>query len=113
MARVTLDKVQDVDSLEDLRRFTSKSFEALVTQFNGKTDFKDNIRADGPILVSFTSTNPKNITHGLGRTPVGIILLGQSAAGSVITPSKTVYLWSETQIFLQVSAPMNISIYVV
>lgn len=79
----TTQDVSNVDSLEDLVRYTGKVFGDILTEFNGRVDFLDNCRTS---LVSFTFTTANleySIPHTLSRVPQGYILVGASVAMSL------------------------------
>lgn len=111
MARVTLERLQSVANLEELRRFVSKSLEAITLQFNGRVDLVDNLRSV-VVEVSLTST-PLAIGHGLGRVPTGSVVMSQDAAGNVIRPDRTVFPWTDNQIFLSSTSPLRATILIV
>lgn len=93
--------IQGVNSIEGLRRFVANALDSILTQFNGKLDFGDNIRSFGPVAVEFSNTLPMKINHGLGRTPIGYFVVGLSAAAIVFNPDRASFPWTDTQIFLQ------------
>lgn len=116
MAKVTniSTLLQRVSSLEDLRRFVSSGLDALITQVNGKLDFVDNVRCDGPLTVVFNAAyTTVRVTHGLGRTPIGYLIIQQNGAASVIRPTGTGTVWDDVQIFLQADTTVTVQLFVV
>jgi len=105
--------LQNVSNVQALRRFVGAALNSIVLQLNGKLDIVDNLRASGPISVSFSSANePVKIIHGLARQPVGYWLIKQDFSGSVYVPNEVVYPWNSGQIYLSSSAIMNVSLFV-
>lgn len=106
--------LQNVSTIESLRRFVGAALNSIVLQMNGKLDVVDNLRAFGPVQVFFSSTNtPTKVVHGLGRQPLGYWLIQQDAAGSVFVPDQDMYPWTPTQIYLSSSAIMNVSVFII
>lgn len=106
--------LQNVATWEDARRYVSEALTSILTQFNGKIDFGDNIRSAGPITVSFPNSSAVlAVSHSLGRIPTGYIILTQSAAGNVLVPAGANYAWTSSFMFLQASAAMNVTFYAV
>lgn len=106
--------VQGLKSVPDLARFVASALDAILTQFNGKIDFGDNVRTFGPVTVVFSTTLPTKINHELGRTPVGYFITSADRVVSVYTPNKTSFPWNDTQIFVQsntASASVDILIF--
>lgn len=93
--------IQGVNSIEGLRRFVANALDSILTQFNGKLDFGDNVRTFGPVSIEFTGTLPTKVNHGLGRTPIGYFIVGLDAAAIIYNPDRTSFPWTDTQIFLQ------------
>lgn len=85
-----------------LRQFLSNALSQIIAVINGKLDFSDNVRTDGPISVTFVDTAvPVRIPHGLGRTPIGFWTSSIGAANIVYVPNKTSFPWTANQIYLQ------------
>lgn len=98
--------LQNVATLEDLRRYTALALNGILAQFNGKIDFGDNVRTSGPIAISFVTPNATvSVNHTLGRTPIGYFVSGQDAAGSVLLANQA--SWTANTVFLTASAAMN------
>lgn len=114
MAKVTnaLPDVQNCKSIEELRRFTAAALNAILLQLNGKLDFGDNIRTSGPLPVVLSGTAPTKVFHTLNRVPQGIITTSIDGANVVITPDKTLYPWTSTQLFVQGISDGNAEILV-
>lgn len=93
--------IQGLKSVPELSRFVASALDAILTQFNGKIDFGDNVRTFGPVTVVFSNTSPTKINHELGRTPVGYFVTSTDQVVSVYTPNKTSFPWTDTQIFIQ------------
>lgn len=108
MARInnTQPGLQNVATIEELKRFTAMTLNAIIDQFNGKVDFGDNIRTSGPLDVAFVTPGVAvKVNHTLGRTPVGYLVSSQDAAGNILRPATPA--WNATSIFLSASSAMN------
>ncbi len=76
----TIQDISNVQSWEDLRRYSSQSINDLVTVVNGKIDFVDNC-STSLAPVQFTKANVEvEVKHSLGRVPSGYIVAGKSAS---------------------------------
>ncbi len=104
--------LQGINGVPELSRFIASALDAILTQFNGKIDFGDNIRTFGPVSVTFSNTLPMKINHGLGRTPVGYFVTTRDSVINVYTPNQTSFPWTDTQIYLQVDVAGNASVMV-
>lgn len=116
MSRVTqIAQLQSAPSIEELRRFTTMAIAAIIAQVNGRLDFVDNVRASGPLPVSFPIAGVTiSVPHSLGRTPVGYIVLTQDVAGNVILPPEGTSNWNPTHIFVQASSnDLNVSLMLI
>ncbi len=104
--------VQNVKTLEDLRRYVASALDAIVAQFNGKLDFGDNIRSFGPVSILVNSAAPTKVIHGLGRVPQGYIATSMDIVNVLTTPDKTLYPWTSTQLFVQGLADGTVEILI-
>lgn len=95
-----LAEVGKIDLAQDwleARPILARFFEQLVGTVNGNLDLTENIRAKA-VEFTFNAANAERpINHGLGRTPVGYILIKASAAcslydGTTESTSKVAYL---------------------
>lgn len=93
--------VQSIKQIPELARFVASALDSILTQFNGKIDFGDNIRTFGPVTVEFSNTLPTKINHGLGRTPVGYFVTSTDQPMSVYTPNLVSFPWTDSQLFVQ------------
>lgn len=101
--------VSNVGSIEDVKRFISQTMAQVITIINGRITLADNF--DGKIVsASFTAVNTDTaVTHGLGRTAIGYILVTASAAMSIYTGSQA---GDGTTIFLRSNNPGSATILV-
>lgn len=107
-------KFSNLSNFQDFQRFVSAFLDQLYTQFNGKIDFVSNIRASGPSVVGFTnSTNVRGVTHGLGFVPNGFLTINKTAAADIYAANGTSYPWTSTVIYLQASAGVTATFYVI
>lgn len=75
--------ISNIETLPDLVRILSIIFDDLLTQFNGKLDFDENIRTK---LVSTTfpiANQSLTIVHNLQRTPQGYINVGSNVPATL------------------------------
>lgn len=114
MARVKIfNSFNNLDPKEFIR-WCSAFVIDLVTQFNGKIDFVENIRASGIHEVVFIdSADIVSVPHNLGRVPDGFIVINLSAPITVYKPAGAAYGWTDTTIYLQASAGATASIYII
>ncbi len=75
--------VSNVDSFEDLRKFTDQNLSQIVSVLNGNINFEDNVNVS---IVSFTfsvaNTNYQ-VTHSLGIVPTGFIIVGKNISTDI------------------------------
>lgn len=89
----------NVESWEDLRRFSSQIINRLVDAVNGKLSFGDNLESS-QISVTFSAANSTiSVDHTLRRIPSGYIVTGRSANiqvfdGNTPNTDKKIYLQS-------------------
>jgi len=100
----------NVKTLDDLKRFVSIGFESILSQFNGKVDFGDNVRTFGPVTAALTSAAATRVPHSLGRVPMGYFVVNKDAPCDVYQPNSDVYIWTPTQIYVQGDATANVSL---
>ncbi len=93
----TIQDTSNVQSWEELRRFSSQSINDLVTVINGKIDLVDNCSTT-LASVQFTKPNIEvEVKHSLGKIPSGYIVAGKSASfdiynGSSPNTDSTIYV---------------------
>lgn len=76
-------KVDNVESWEDLRRFTGQTFDALLAEINGRLQIVENCYTS-LVSIAFSATNTDTqVAHTLGVKPTGWILVSPSAAMQV------------------------------
>jgi hypothetical protein len=93
--------VQGLKTAPELARFIAGALDSILTQINGKLTFGDNIQSFGPVSVTFSTTLPTKVVHGLGRTPLGYLVTGLDAAAIIYVPNQTSFPWTGEQIYLQ------------
>jgi len=72
--------VSNVTTVTDLARYTSITLDQIQSILNGGITFVDNFQAS-TISANFTAANTEfQLSHSLGRIPVGYILINASAA---------------------------------
>ncbi len=114
MAKVTfIPTFNYVDDTKKLSDLIAGFLGQLTSEFNGQLDFGTNIRSSALMGVTFLSSSiVVPVTHSLRTIPSGILMMKQDAAGSVYAPTGAQYAWTSRQIYLQASAAMNVSLYV-
>lgn len=113
MAKLTIiPDVSQVKGLEDLKLFTAMALKSIVTEFNGRIDFVSNINAAGPYSATFANgTDAVTVRHGLGRIPLGFLVINLNAGIVVFKPATA--QWTSQQIQLQATAAGVATFYVV
>lgn len=112
MARVGLFQKLSNLGVSDFLRYGSSLIESLVSEFNGRIDFVENIRAAGPYQVVFpNSSTVVSVTHNLGRVPQGFLVLYVTGAGVVYKPQG--YDFTDKKISLQANTAVTAVILVV
>lgn len=106
--------MSNLDSFESFSRFVSAYINELTTQVNGKLDFISNIRASGPFVIGFTNaSNIRGVTHSLGFVPQGFLVINQTASASIYQPQGASYGWTDSLVYLQASAGVTASLYII
>lgn len=115
MSRIkTYSNMSNLTELSDFQRFTSNLFDNIIEQVNGKLDFQENIRSSTLQTITFASSSDiKTITHSLGFVPRGTLVIKQTAAASIYAPQGDQYEWTRTTIYLQSSAAVTVSLYII
>lgn len=75
--------VSQSEDLESLKRFTSQTLDAIISEVNGRLNFVDNIQGT---IQSFVFSGPGvevSVDHGLGKVPTGYIVISLSTAMTV------------------------------
>lgn len=114
MARIRLPSVFSNLDNTNFMRFVSAFLTGLLAEFNGRIDFVENIRASGPISVTFpNSSTVVSVSHALGIVPKGYLVINPNSAQTIYTPIGNQYTWTDTQIFLKASGALVASIYII
>ena len=93
--------LSQVEGIDDLRRYLAIFLSKLPTILNGQITFGDNIRSSSVLTVTFDSASQVvGVTHNLGYTPEGYLVVYQSAAVIVYAADYGAYPWNNSQIFL-------------
>lgn len=105
----SLRSVHNVADLEELKRWTAVALEEIQNIVNGKLEFIVNIKSQS-IQASFVSANTDlTLSHGLGKTPIGAILIRSSAAMALYDGTVS---WNENSICLKSNAVGDATILV-
>lgn len=97
----TIQDVSNVEKWEDLRRYCSQIFQAIVTTINGDIDLVDNCTTT---FLTYTFAAPNTtyaVDHTLGKTPNGYIMVSSTSSNTVFDGQGTN---NSSKIFLQASA---------
>lgn len=96
---------------EQLSVYVTRFFKQLLTQFNGNIQFKQNLKSSSILTVAFAAVVTDNtISHDLGQTPVGFIVVNSNVAMNIYQGSQA---WSATSITLQSTAVGTALIYAI
>ncbi len=113
MAKVTVSStLSNITTQSDLQRFLSAFIAQLTQQVNGNIQFGANIASTPPITVGFTS-GPLGVSHGLGRIPGGFLMLNQTASASIYSPQGASYAWTASKVYLQSSAGVTATFFLI
>ncbi len=97
--------VSNVESWEELRRYTANFLDKLPAILNGGIQFVDNIRSQGPIEFKVTGALVVvKISHTLGYVPAGYLLCYQNSSAVVYAADGGAFPWTDTEIYLTASA---------
>lgn len=97
---------------EDLRRWADIAIQAIQRTVNGQLEFGFNIRAT-KVDVVLTGSTPVRVEHGLGRVPIGFIVINLDAGEVVYKAPGDAYAWTESYIYLVSTAAVNATIEVI
>lgn len=101
-------------TLEELKRASTVTLNAVIEQINGNLTLGANIKAAGPYTVVFKSSSTKvTLNHNLGRVPTGILPVYLTAAAILYAPQSSSLVWTSGTITLQASAAVTATIYVI
>lgn len=97
-------QTQSIKSLDDVVRFLSQAMSNISQILTNRVSFTDNI--DAQVLdIEITQSN-QQITHTLGRVPIGFIVLSKTSAEEIYRGSVE---WTDKHIYLSSSSIINIS----
>lgn len=96
----------------DIPRYASMNFAAIGNALNGNVEFGANIRSSTTAVAFLAASTVVEVPHTLGRIPQGYIVIGQDAAGSILT-SQLTNPWTASKIYLNASAAMNATLIIV
>lgn len=101
MSKVTASYEFQAAPEKDLPRFLTLFGEQVARALNNGLDFETNFNSKS-VSITFSSANTDaSVAHGLGRVPVGYIIIGLSAA---LTVYDGVGANTTTNLFLRASA---------
>lgn len=81
--------ISNVETLEDLRRYTSQALDEIVGAINGRISLSDNVQATIK-SVTFSGANATvSVDHGLGTSPSGYFVVGLSTAITVFDGNRS------------------------
>lgn len=97
-------QTQSIKSLDDVVRFLSQAMSNISQILTNRVSFTDNM--DAQVLdIEITQSN-QQITHTLGRVPIGFIVLSKTSAEEIYRGSVE---WTDKHIYLSSSSIINIS----
>lgn len=86
---------------QDFVRWVSQIFDQVFTIFNRNISFTDNCKTS-LVSVAFASANTQQaVTHNLGKTPVGYIIVESQGTGVVYDGATS---WTNQYMYLQCTA---------
>lgn len=75
--KVSFYNISQLSTIQDVVKYGSQIFTQIQNIFTNGVSFGDNIDCK-IVSVIFSGTSVSNVTHGLGRTPVGYFPVGLS-----------------------------------
>lgn len=92
--------LSNVKGVEEVQRFATIVLKEIVEVLNGNVRFDDNLSAN-IISVNLTGSTQVAVSHGLGRVPLGYIVVKAPSALSVFdgdseNTTETLYIKSNT-----------------
>lgn len=101
--------ISNVETIDDVKRFSTACLKQLVESVNGNLILTENVKAS-VVSVSFGSADSDTaVAHNLGKPPVGFILCGASVAMSLYNGSTAA---NNTTIFIKSTAAGSASVLV-
>lgn len=79
--------VSNVESFEDLRRFTDQTLKSIADVINGNIDFSDNVSVSFATVTFDRNDVTYQVNHTLNRMPVGYVPVSKSIASDLYTGS--------------------------
>lgn len=91
--------VSNLPDLDQVKRFATIVLREITDVLNGQITFVDNIRQEIHSVTFDAADTDVSVSHGLGRVPTGVVVLGLTAAmivydGSTGNTVDAVYLRS-------------------
>lgn len=115
MAKIkSFSNLSNLDTFETFQRFLCNYLDNISNTVNGQLDFHQNIRSTVLTTLTFANSSEiKLIPHNLGVVPKGILTVKLTAAAILYAPQGDAYAWTSTNIYLQSSAAVTASIYII
>lgn len=117
MAKVTSSAdLQNCPDFEIFKRMVVICLGDIVDQINGNITLQDNVTTSGPLTAIFPIVDTQiAVTHQLGATPSGYIIVNKSAAMDIYKSPGTGpgFDWTNTTIYLNSTGVGTAVIYVV
>lgn len=102
------DDVSNVKTWEDLRRFTAKNFQRILSVVNGSVAFGDNLTGTPPIDFKITAANQiVQVSFNLAYVPSNFLITFKDANSDIWVPSVSSYPWTSGKAFLTASAAVS------
>ncbi len=101
--------VSNIQTLEELRRYTSISLSDIANAINGNLTFSENLQIQAIDVTFLTANTVSTVPHGLGRVPL-MWISGNMSTNSVIYQGKAA---DASFLYLAASAASNVRILVI
>jgi hypothetical protein len=101
--------ISNVETLDDVTRYTTQCLTQIVSVLNNNISFSDNFKATIASVTFPTANSEQAVDHGLGKVPTGYILAGASAATSIYngTTANT-----DSKIYLKSSVATSVTLII-
>lgn len=103
-----INKVSNVNGLEEVKRQCDLNFGSIGTVLNGQIEFGLNIKSSPAIAFEIKTANQViQIQHGLSYVPSNYFVVYQNAGAILFAANASQYQWSKNSAFLTATAPVS------
>lgn len=100
--------VSNLESWEELRRFTALNFRNASNAINGNLEFGGNIKGTEPISFKITSANQIiQVSFNLPYVPSNFLITFKDANSNIWAANVSQYPWTNQKAFITASAAVS------